>query len=191
MYNPPHFRITDEAQIEAFLKMHSFATLVTMGEELYAMHLPLFYETGVFYGHIAKANKHPNGKSMVIIQGVDGYISPNLYPSKQEHHKVVPTWNYETYHAWGELEFDDTPEFKHMLVSKLTSNHDETWRVSDAPPPFIEAQLKGIVGLRFKITRQEFKAKMSQNKNEQDRQGVIAGASKDISQAVLKYSLLK
>jgi transcriptional regulator len=191
MYNPPHFRITDEAQIEAFLKAHSFATLVTMSDELYATHLPLFYEAGVFYGHIAKGNKHPTGKSMVIMQGVDGYISPNLYPGKSEHHKVVPTWNYVTYHAWGDLEFNDTRDFKLMLVSKLTEKSEKDWRVSDAPPDFIESQLKGIIGLTFKVSRQEFKAKMSQNRNEQDKQGVIAGASPDISQQVLKYSLLK
>jgi transcriptional regulator len=188
MYNPAHFRITDETRIDAFLQAHSFASLITMGDELYATHLPLFYEEGVFYGHIAKANKHPLGASMVIMQGVDGYISPTLYPSKAETHKVVPTWNYVTYHAWGELEFDDSRDFKHMLVSKLTQKSEKEWRVTDAPESYIEGQLKGIIGLRFRVTRQEFKAKMSQNRTETDRAGVIAGAEAKIAEQVLKYS---
>jgi transcriptional regulator len=51
--------------------------------------------------------------------------------------------------------------------------------VSDAPDDFIARQLKGIVGLRLRIASIEGKAKLSQNRAEADRQGVIAalGAS--------------
>jgi transcriptional regulator len=46
--------------------------------------------------------------------------------------------------------------------------------VSDAPAPFIAAQVSGIVGLRLPIARLEGKRKMSQNRNAADRAGVAA-----------------
>ena len=49
------------------------------------------------------------------------------------------------------------------------------WAVTDAPKEFIEAQLRGIVGLRMPVTKLEGKRKMSQNRNAADRAGVAAG----------------
>lgn len=44
-------------------------------------------------------------KVMAIFRGVDGYISPNSYPSKQKHHRHVPTWNYQVVHIHGIITF--------------------------------------------------------------------------------------
>ena len=64
-------------------------------------------------------------------------------------------------------------------MSRLTDLHEgersSPWAVSDAPPEFIRAQLRGIVGLRMPITRLEGKRKMSQNRSTADRAGVAAG----------------
>ena len=49
------------------------------------------------------------------------------------------------------------------------------WATSDAPGNFIEVMSRGIVGMRFTIERLEGKAKMSQNREIPDREGVVAG----------------
>lgn len=180
MYNPPHFKVEDEAKITSFIAQNPFATLISHGSKgLFASHLPLFYKDDVFYGHLAKANPHETlheGEALIIMQGLHEYITPNFYPSKQENHKVVPTWNYVTLHVWGELSFHHDDETKLWLVSKLT-NMQETkepmpWAVNDAPSDFIKGQLKGIYGITFKPSRMSFKEKLSQNRNQADYEGV-------------------
>ena len=44
------------------------------------------------------------------------------------------------------------------------------------PKPYVDAMLRGIVGFRFAITRLEGKWKMSQNREMQDRAGVVGGS---------------
>jgi len=67
-------------------------------------------------------------------------------------------------------------------VEKLTNIHEAgspvPWRVSDAPEDFIRSQLKGIVGLELSIQKLEGKWKVSQNRTERDRNGVIDGLAK-------------
>lgn len=166
------------------------ATLVTAtAEGLLATPLPLFLkdegEHGVLYGHVARANpqwqKGPTAEALAIFAGPDAYVTPSWYAAKQEHGKVVPTWNYTAVHAYGPVEFFDDEASLHAVVSDLTAIHEGTrdapWAVTDAPEKFVTAQLKGIVGLRLRISRIEGKRKMSQNRPEADRAGVIAGLS--------------
>lgn len=40
---------------------------------------------------------------LVIFRGAEGYVSPNWYSGKAEHHRAVPTWNYAVAHAHGRL----------------------------------------------------------------------------------------
>jgi transcriptional regulator len=166
-----------------------FANLVTAGDEgLIATPLPLLIDAqegpyGVLYGHIARANRHwqcaPTGEAMALFTGPDAYITPSWYASKQEHGKVVPTWNYSAVHAYGPVEFFDDADRLLSVVTRLTDLHEasrtEPWAVTDAPAAFIEAQLRGIIGVRLPITRLEGKRKMSQNRNAADRAGVAKG----------------
>jgi transcriptional regulator len=46
--------------------------------------------------------------------------------------------------------------------------------MTDAPPDYIDAMLKAIVGLEIEITRLEGKFKLSQNRSAADRDGVVA-----------------
>lgn len=63
------------------------------------------------------------------------------------------------------------------MVRRLTDRHENgripAWSVDDAPPAFVEGQLRAIVGLELVITRIEAKAKMSQNRPEADVAGVV------------------
>lgn len=189
MYVPPAFREDDLASLHGTMREARLANLVTAtGEGLIATPLPLFLAAdegpyGTLYGHLARANPQwrlpPTGDAMALFMGPDAYVSPSWYPSKQEHHRVVPTWNYVAVHAYGPAEFFEDADRLLELVTALTDLHErpraQPWAVADAPVEFVRAQLKGIVGLRLPITRIEGKRKMSQNRSEADRRGVAAG----------------
>jgi len=189
VYVPPAFREDDLSTLHAAINEARLAQLVTATEAgLIATPLPLFLAPdegphGTLYGHVARANEQwklpPIGDAMALFMGPHAYVSPNWYPSKQEHHKVVPTWNYVAVHAYGPVEFFEDPQRLLAVVTRLTNLHEQgnaaPWAVSDAPEAFISAQLRGIVGLRLPITRIEGKLKMSQNRSAEDRAGVATG----------------
>jgi transcriptional regulator len=189
MYVPAAFRVDDLPTLHGMMRSTGLANLVTATPEgLTATPLPLMLEPnegefGTLYGHLARANPHWKlssvGESLVIFAGPDAYVSPSWYPSKQEHGKVVPTWNYVAVHAYGEAEFFEEPDRLLALVTRLTDLHegkrDKPWAVSDAPESFVRSQLRAIVGLRLPITRIEGKKKLSQNRSEADRAGVVEG----------------
>jgi transcriptional regulator len=189
MYTPPAFRDDDKESLRATIRAARLANFVTAtADGLLATPLPLFLdesegEHGVIYGHLAKANPQwrvlPVGDALAIFMGPDAYITPSWYATKQETGKVVPTWNYVTVHAHGPVEFFDDAARLLDVVSRLTNLHEDgrtlRWAVSDAPADFVQAQLRGIVGLRMPVTRLEGKRKMSQNRNAADRAGVAEG----------------
>jgi transcriptional regulator len=189
MYVPPAFREDDLAALHGTMREARLANLVTAtAEGLIATPLPLFLAPeegpyGTLYGHLARANPQwklpPTGDAMALFMGPDAYVSPSWYPSKREHGKVVPTWNYVAVHAHGPAESFEDPDRLLGVVTRLTDLHErsraEPWAAADAPASSVRAQLKGIVGLRLPIARLEGKRKMSQNRSAADRAGVAAG----------------
>ena len=189
MYTPPAFRDEDRTSLLATIRAARLATFITAtAEGPQATPLPLLIdeaegEHGVIYGHLARANpqwRAPTiGNGLAIFAGPDAYVTPSWYAVKQETGKVVPTWNYITVHASGPVEFFDDPARLLNVVTRLTNLHEgeraAPWAVSDAPPEFIQAQLRGIVGLRMPIATLEGKRKLSQNRSPADRGGVAAG----------------
>ena len=172
------------------MRERPFAALVTVGAGgLTANHIPLLLDPtagpyGTLRGHLARANPQWSDFSvetpaLVMFTGPDAYISPNWYPSKQEHGKVVPTWNYVAVHAYGTLEIHQDPEWLRGLVTQLTETNEaqfaSPWAVSDAPADFIDGMLKAIVGVEIRIDRLEGKWKQSQNRSAADREGAAAG----------------
>ncbi|OBP72261.1 transcriptional regulator [Mesorhizobium loti] len=189
MYIPPAFRDDDKECLRATIRAAQLANFVTVtAEGPLSTPLPLFLdesegEHGVIYGHLAKANPQchvpPLGEGLAIFMGPDAYVTPAWYATKRETGKVVPTWNYIAVHAYGPVEFFEHAGRLLDVVNRLTDHHESEraspWAVSDAPPDFVQAQLRGIVGLRMPITRLEGKRKVSQNRNATDRAGVAAG----------------
>jgi transcriptional regulator len=189
MYIPEAFAENDRQEITAMIQSIGLATLVTStADGLMATPLPMYFrenesELGVLHGHIARANtqwQHPAiGDAMVIFQGVNAYVTPNWYPSKAENGRVVPTWNYIAVHAYGPVEFYDDPkrllENVTALTNRFESKRANGWSVDDAPREYIEAQLRGIVGVRVPVRRFDAKKKLSQNRSAIDRAGVKAG----------------
>ena len=185
MYVPAHFAVGDDAVAE-LLATHGAADLVTMTDRgLLATMLPFVYdaERHALQGHLARNNEQWQrpvvGEALVIMHGVDSYVSPSWYAAKREHGRVVPTWNYVTAHVYGDLTVHDDPDWVGDLVRRLTDLHEgtraEPWSVADAPAKFVAGQLRAIVGVEVAITRIEAKAKLSQNRSAADVDGVIAG----------------
>ncbi|WOH18977.1 FMN-binding negative transcriptional regulator [Paenarthrobacter sp. GOM3] len=188
MYTPAHFAASPEA-LGSLLTQNGAANLVTMSPEgLLATLLPFVYdpsvgEHGALQAHMARNNPQWSlpvyGEALMIVQGADAYISPSWYASKAEHGRVVPTWNYSTAHAYGELIIHDDADWLATHVRRL-SNQNETgmpkpWTVDEAPERFIAGQLRAIVGVELVISRVEAKTKLSQNRAPADVDGVIAG----------------
>jgi transcriptional regulator len=182
MYTPAHFREDRVPVLHAFIQEHSLATLVTVGTEgLVANHIPMLVVAdpppfGRLVGHVARGNsvwRDSEETSLAIFTGPEHYISPSWYLAKQEHGRVVPTWNYAAVHAYGSLRIHDDREWLRALVTSLTETHEaqfeRPWSVTDAPADYIDGLLKGIVGIEITIQRLEGKWKMGQNRPDADR----------------------
>jgi len=119
---------------------------------------------------------------LVLVPLADGYASPSWYPSKVDNPSVVPTWNYEVVHAHGVARVYDDANWVRQVVTELTDHHESLrtdsapiWATNDAPEDFIDSQLRAVVGIEIEVTRLEGKRKLSQNRGDADRLGVIAG----------------
>lgn len=186
VYTPPFNRQGDETEIRRFVADVRAGWLVTSraGAAPSATFLPVIWRADTVTLHMAKANPHwreveEDSPALLIVSGPDAYISPNWYAAKAEHGKVVPTWNYSTVHLTGTLRVIQDADWLRAAVSDLTNLHeaerDEPWHVSDAPPSYIDGQLRGIVGLEMTVTAAEGKEKLSQNRSLADRAGVVRG----------------
>lgn len=186
MYLPSAFAETDPVEVARIVDAHPLAQLVVVGPDgLTATPVPMLRvvdpASGVtaFRGHLAKANPAlVAGPALLLFCGVDAYISPSAYPSKAEHGRVVPTWNYETVQVRGELLLHSEPSWVSDIVSELTSVHESgsttPWSVTDAPPDYIDGMLRAIVGIEVVPTSIVAKRKLSQNQPIGNAEGVRA-----------------
>jgi transcriptional regulator len=188
VYVPHHFRLEDPAQIVALVASAGSADLVTVGPDgvPIATLLPVVWqpERDRLVAHMARANPHwqqieGDAPVLAIVTAAQAYVSPTWYASKAEHGRVVPTWNYSAVHLTGTVRVHDDVDWVRHAVTLLTGVHEAarqpSWAVTDAPERFVEGQLRGIVGIEMTVTGVEAKAKLSQNRSEADRAGVVAG----------------
>lgn len=190
MYQPPHFR-EERLEIQhALIRAHPLGLLISPGEDgLLANPVPFLLDAaaapkGVLRAHLARANRQwqalaAGQPALVVFQGVDTYITPSWYETKKETGKVVPTWNYAIVQVRGPVRVVEDREWLRRQITALTAEHEssrsEPWAVTDAPDDFVEAQLKGIIGIEMTIETIEGKWKVSQNRPLADRIGVTAG----------------
>ncbi|MES2791878.1 MAG: FMN-binding negative transcriptional regulator [Planctomycetota bacterium] len=197
MYIPASFIISDLPELHAFMRRHSFAMLVTHGNDgMTASHLPLLLDAemephGMLLGHMARANpqwRDIAGEALVIFSGPHAYVSPTWYETPG----TVPTWNYVAVHAYGAVELVEDRDSLHDILTRTVSIYErqmpEPWSY-DINDPDLDKMLKGIVGFRIKISRLEGKAKLNQHHPEERRRKVIRaleGQTSDDSQAIAK-----
>ena len=196
MYQPAHFVEQDADTLLALMREFPLATLIRGGAELSADILPLEVERvgdgWRITGHVARANplwREAAGQPVLLLfQGPQAYVSPNWYPSKAQHGKAVPTWNYAMVQAHGTLRAIEDPAWLRAFVTRLTERHEHgrsaPWHVADAPADFLDTMLKAIVGIEIVVTRLEGKFKLSQNRSAEDRTGVVLGLEADATQGL-------
>lgn len=200
MYLPKHFEETRIEVLHGLVRKYPLGTLVTQtAAGLEANHIPFEIDPepapfGTLRAHVARANPvwrdtRPGVEALAIFQGPDTYISPSWYPTKRETGKVVPTWNYAVVHASGIPRFIEDKEWLRAFVRRLTDRHEaqrpEPWKITDAPPEFIDRQLGAIVGLEIPIARMVGKWKVSQNRPSRDRAGVVEGLKRDAQRSAV------
>jgi transcriptional regulator len=190
MYQPSAFR-EDRLDVQhRLIRAHPLGLLITAGPAgLLANPFPFLLdaagtEKGTLRLHIARAN--PQWKELaaieeclVVFQGPQDYVTPSWYATKRETGKVVPTWNYATVHVWGRPRVMNDDSWLRRQIEDLTASREGSreapWKVDDAPADFVAMQMRAIVGVEIPIGRIEGKWKMSQNRPEADRDGVIEG----------------
>lgn len=207
MYQPDqHHEDRLEVQHD-LIDAHPFGLLISTGAEgLLANGLPFLLQRqeplGQLQAHIARANPQWRGlqgaEVLVVFQGPQTYISPGFYQTKVETGKVVPTWNYAMVQVRGTVRVLEDQGWLGTQITTLTDRLEaalpEPWEVSDAPRPYIEAQMRGIVGIEIDIRQIEGKWKVSQNRPEADRIGVahgLAEAHPDMAALVRRYGNLE
>lgn len=193
-YNPPHDRITDAEPLLDFASQHPLAHVVSVRDgvpdsdliPLLAMPSDVSPTGYALIGHIARANPLADGvldgsNVLASFGPADHYISPTWYPSKAEHHRTVPTWNYLIVHAWGSLVLHDDPKWVRHVVARLTSVMEKPmpnpWRMGQAPADYLDEMLSKIVGIEIPITRLEGRFKVSAARSEADRLGARDGVA--------------
>ena len=193
MYQPLVFREENLDTLHAFIRAHPLATLITSGSGgLLANLVPFTFvesgEKGTLRAHVAKANDQvealrSGAETLIVFQGPNAYITPSWYVSKQEHGRVVPTWNYVVVQARGTPRILDDPDWLRTQIQDLTASQEHKratpWSVNDAPEPFISGQIKSIIGVEIPISTIEGKWKVSQNRSAADRQGVEEGLRRE------------
>lgn len=192
MYVPSHFEEQRVEVLHQHVRAHPLGTLVTLDSTgINANHIPFEVDAdpqpfGTLRGHVARANPvwrnfSREVEALVIFHGPQAYVTPSWYPTKNETGEVVPTYNYIVVHAYGPLHIHDDVAWLRELVTRLTHRFEADraapWHVTDAPEMFIEKQLRAIVGIEIPITKLIGKWKVSQNRPEVDRAGVVAGLS--------------
>ncbi len=190
MYQPPHFREEDLEVQHALIRDNPLGLLISSGAEgPVANPVPFHLNAalspkGTLQAHVARANSQwrdirDGAPVLVVFQGVDSYVTPSWYRTKQESGKVVPTWNYAIVQVRGEARIIEDAGWLRAQIEALTRRQEDhrplPWAVGDAPADFIASQIKGIIGIEIDIGTIDGKWKVSQNRPEADRQGVIRG----------------
>jgi transcriptional regulator len=181
MYTPSLFAETRPEILAAFVGENPLALIVTA--DLQASHLPVFFDEAsmCLRAHLARANAHwkslDGADVLAVFSGPSHYISPSWYASKQKDGKVVPTWNYAVVHVRGRASIHQDPAWFDSHLQELTGRNEPTvgsdWKVADAPADYVEGLKKMIVGVEIEIQSIEGKWKVSQNRPNEDRTGVI------------------
>jgi transcriptional regulator len=130
---------------------------------------------------------NPASPVLIVFQGTDAYVTPSWYETKRETGKVEQTWNYAIVQVRGTVKVIEDQDWLARQIADLTASQEGAraapWAVTDAPAPFIQAQIKGIIGLEIEISEIHGKWKVSQNRPVADRAGVAEGLENEDHQS--------
>ncbi len=185
----PVFREDREDVLLALIDSTRLGALIINTEDGIALsHIPFVYkkDDGILHliSHVHRGNpigaEGNDGQDVVVSFLCDhAYIHPGWYPSKAEHGRAVPTYNYVSVEARGKVRLLTEPGVLKTMLMDLTARTErdmsKPWQVDDAPPSYIDRLINGIVGVEVCVTHLSGIQKLSQDKAEDDFQGVIEG----------------
>lgn len=202
MYIPAHYKESDWEFQRAVIKEYPLATLITVSADgiPIANHIPfnLIEKQGkrILQAHLAKVNHQlpsleGNSNVLVVFQSDNAYIPPSYYPTKEETHKVVPTWDFASVQCYGSSKLIDDYDFIRAQHDSLTNEQEagreKPWTVDETPEKYYKLLQKAIIGLEIEIDRIEGKYKFEQKMKKSDIDGVVDGLAHDKIDRVSKF----
>lgn len=188
MYIPKHYLETDRQEILDFIRKYSFGCIVTVKDNYpTATHLPFVLEEKdnelLLTSHFAKAN--PQWKEviendcLIVFSEPHAYISPSHYDNKES----VPTWNYLAVHVYGKGELMKSDEESMMQLESMIRSFEAVYHIQweQLSMEYKLKMMKGIVAFKIKVANIQAKKKLSQNKNQNERQRIISSLEKSLN----------
>lgn len=185
MYRPSAFAVDDVATLHAFIRRRAFATIgVVVESRVLLAYAPVVLDAdgalGAVRFHVAKSNPVAavaDGTPMLVsFTGPDAYVSPDWYVSQD----LVPTWNYMAVEGEGWARVLPDADLRALLVD-LSAEQErhllpkKPWTVDKLPADRLAALTNAVAGFSVVFEKLEGKFKLSQDKLQEDRAGVIAG----------------
>jgi transcriptional regulator len=190
MYLKSQFEETRIDVLRDLIETHPLGTfIVSVDSEVLVEHMPFLISRdggkfGTLTGHFPRANRvwealDGRRQAIIVFHGANSYVTPSWYPSKKEHGRVVPTWNFVVVHARGRPRVIDDRRWLLEHLNALTDAHESNrpgrWALSDAPEAYVGRMVESLVGMAMPVETLIGKWKLSQNRPDADRAGVAAG----------------
>jgi len=185
MYIPSFNSFTDRQEIISFMQRYSFASIVTVIDDIpVATHLPFLVKEEndklILRSHFAKANPQANQvfdkTSLVIFTEPHAYISPSNYQKETN----VPTWNYIAVHAYGQAALIESMDQKAELLKHTIETFEAAYfkQWESLPDDYRTRMMNGIVAFDIEVTDLQAKKKLSQNRTETEKENIIHSLEK-------------
>lgn len=189
MYVPHTNAVHDEDEIRAFVAAVGVAQMVTVGADgtPAATLLPVEWLGDRLLTHAARRNEQWAAltaaacpvRALAVVTGPDAYVSPTWYAGRTAHRRAVPTWNYSVVQLTGELTTFEDAGLLAEHVGRLAAIYEEHrpagWHPAETPDSFMAGMLRGIIGIELAVQTVSARAKLSQNRPDEDRAGVVEG----------------
>jgi transcriptional regulator len=182
LYIPKPQLVEDRKLLLDFMDEYSFVDLVTSEPSLRITHIPVLLDrsaggNGTLYGHISRQNPQTEAilagrRAVVVFHGPHSYISPTWYGRPD----VVPTWNFATVHASGNLKAVTGESAMRDLLGKLIRKFEEpnsAYDLAKLPQSYTSGMIGGILGFDLEIELLEGKFKLGQERSEGDKEGIL------------------
>ena len=181
MHPSPSFRNTSDAHSWELVSKTSFGTLVQSTSGLPVIsHVPFLLSACQSYielhlvrsSSMARVDVREEVPTTLIVNGPDGYISPDWYGIDDQ----VPTWNYVAVHLTGQLvQLDD--DALEPLLARLSDQFESQlhpkpiWTMEKMTDDVKKKMMRQILPFKFEIFELHSTWKLGQNKPEQARLG--------------------
>lgn len=185
MRQNPSFTLADITEMRRVIEQNPWATIVSATDagqvaSHYAIMLDEDRDDLTVVAHVGRPDDliHDLGRRelLVVFQGPHGYISPGWYGADT---KAVPTWNYIAVHLSGVPEIlsdEENLRVLERLVEQFEGRLPDPRLMWELPndEAFVHRLASGTVGFRLTPTRIVAKRKLSQNKDAETVENVIA-----------------